>query len=645
MFSMLKNLRPYLFPFRLLAFWILFFVLFRLWFVLWFRNDWSVEDPGSTWLSFWYAMPLDLSFAAYLLTLPVLLWQLGIVIGLRAYPRIEKSIFGFNVLIFSVLIFIFGANVFLYQEWQTPLNNRAVEYFKTPSALLDSMSLPFKLASLLIYAGFIGLMIWTYKKVVGAKVYSEKISAWSLMALPLWLGLLALGIRGGTGVMPINESAVYYSPHLFDNHAATNPGWSLSHSLIETRSTVNRFAFMADSVAEKQVKTLRSKGNRDFVFDFLRPIFAADSVPVHQTNVVFLILESHTAQVVEELGGEPGVCPNLSRLIREGVLFENIYGSGYRTDQGIVSILAGYPAQPDQSIILLDDKASKLESIPRTLNENGYSTAFLYGGELTFANLGLWLANQHFDQIISENDFSSAEKTQRWGVDDDILLQRTVKEINGMRTPFFVTTMTLSLHPPYDVLFQSKWSGNNDHEKFLNSASFVDHAIGKFFKTAEQQPWYENTIFVLVADHGASQPAGVGMDRPQSRHIPLIIFGKPLLDERRGKRMPTYGNHHDIPEILQTILKIGHDGHSKPIRCYWSRDLFQVDASEQMDKKSYGFAYYTNENGIGWATARGKGFYEFGSKEWRIFEGELNAEDRANAQAYLQTLYNDFLAK
>jgi hypothetical protein len=135
------------------------------------------------------------------------------------------------------------------------------------------------------------------------------------------------------------------------------------------------------------------------------------------------------------------------------------------------------------------------------------------------------------------------------------------------------------------------------------------------------------------------------MDRPQSRHIPLIIFGKPLLDERRGKRMPTYGNHHDIPEILQTILKIGHDGHSKPIRCYWSRDLFQVDASEQMDKKSYGFAYYTNENGIGWATARGKGFYEFGSKEWRIFEGELNAEDRANAQAYLQTLYNDFLAK
>jgi phosphoglycerol transferase MdoB-like AlkP superfamily enzyme len=641
---MLKSLRIYLFPFRLLAFWMLFFVVFRLWFVLWFRSDWSVENPGGTWLSFWHALPLDFSFAAYLLALPIILWQLGIAFGSAAYAGLEKSIFTFNILIFSVLIFIFGANVFLYQEWQTPLNNRAVEYFKTPTALLDSMSLPFKLASLLIYAGFVWLMILGYKKVVGVQVYTGKTSAWNLLALPIWLGLLILGIRGGTGVMPINESAVYYSSHLFDNHAATNPGWSLSHSLIETRSTVNRFSFMADSVAEKEVKALWSKGKRDDVFDFLRPNLAADSVPI-QTNVVFIILESHTAQVVEELGGEPGVCPNLSRLIREGMLFENIYGSGYRTDQGIVSVLAGYPAQPDQSIILLDDKASKLESIPRVLHENGYSTAFLYGGELTFANLGLWLANQRFDKIISENDFNSAEKTQRWGADDDVLLQRTAAEINSLRPPFFVTAMTLSLHPPYDVPFQSKWSGTSDQEKFLNSASFADHAIGKFFKTVEQQPWYENTIFVLVADHGASQPGGVGMDRPQSRHLPLIVFGKPLLDARRGQRIHAYGNHHDIPEILQSVLKTGKDGHSKPIRCAWSHNLFEVDASEQIDKRSYGFAYYTNENGIGWATARGKGFYEFGSKTWRIFEGELDAEDRIHAQAYLQTLYNDFLAK
>gem|GEM_PF-83352 len=641
--SMLKSSRPFHFPFRLLAFWLLFFVVFRLWFVLWFRSDWSAENPGSAWLSFWHALPLDFSFAAYLLAVPVILWQLGIAFGSRVYPFFEKSIFGFNVLVFSIFIFVFGANVFLYQEWQTPLNNRAVEYFKTPSALFDSMSLPFKLASFVIYSGFVWLMIWVYRKVVGVRIYLEKTSRWGLLVLPLWLGLLVLAIRGGTGVMPINESAVYYSPHLFDNHAATNPGWSLCHSLIETRSTVNRFAVMEDSVAKKQARNIFLRADADVSFQFLRPAFS-NNPPFRKPNVVFLILESHTAQVVEELGGEAGVCPNMSSLIREGILFENIYGSGYRTDQGIISILAGYPAQPDQSIILLEDKANKLPSIPKTLKEKGYSTAFLYGGELTFANLGLWLTNQRFDKILSERNFENAEKTQRWGVDDGILLQRTVQEINGMREPFFTTAMTLSLHPPYDVPFQSKWSANSDREKFLNSAAFVDHAIGTFFKSAEQQPWFANTIFVLVADHGASQPGGVGMDRPQSRRIPLIIYGKPLNDEWRGQRVGVFGNHHDIPGMLQAILKLGYDG-SAGIQGLWSRNLFQVEVAERIENETLGFAYYTNENGLGWATAKGKGFYEFGSKEWRIFEGKLDSMDRRNAQAYLQTLYNDFLAK
>jgi len=287
----------------------------------------------------------------------------------------------------------------------------------------------------------------------------------------------------------------------------------------------------------------------------------------------------------------------------------------------------------------LEDKAAKLPSIPKVLKANGYSTAFFYGGELTFANLGLWLTNQKFDKIFAERDFSSAEKTQRWGVDDDILLQRVLKEINGMPAPFFVTAMTLSLHPPYDVPFQSKWTANNDREKFLNSAAFVDHAIGNFFKSAAQQPWYNNTLFVLVADHGASQPGGVGMDRPQSRHIPLIITGNPLADAWQGKRLQIFGNHHDIPGIIQEILPLNHKAQ------FMSRKLIQVNQSEIAWKEPLGFAYYTNENGLGWATAKGKGFYEFGSKEWRIFEGTLDSLDRANAKAYLQTLYNDFLKK
>jgi phosphoglycerol transferase MdoB-like AlkP superfamily enzyme len=638
---MLKALRPFLFPFRLLGFWLLFFVVFRLWFVLWFPSDWSAENPAFTWLAFWHGLPLDLSFAAYLMAIPILLWQVGMALGPKSYPAFEKLIFGFNVLIISIFIFVFGANVFLYQEWQTPLNNRAVEYFKTPSALLDSMSLPFKLGSLAIYVGAIWLLLRGYKKCLPSPIYPANTTRWGVLTLPIWLGFLVLAIRGGTGVMPINESAVYYSPHLFDNHAATNPGWSLCHSLIETRSTVNRFVFMSNEEAEARKKGLFGASLTGQ--DFTQPPFFELKDSTKRLNLVFLILESHTAQVMEELGGLPEVCPNMSQLIQHGILFNHIYGSGYRTDQGVVSILAGYPAQPDQSIILLEDKAAKLPSIPKILKEHGYASAFFYGGELTFANLGLWLTNQRFDKIISLRDFSSQEKTQRWGADDHILLQRASREISQLREPFFATAMTLSLHPPYDVPFQSKWTARNDAEQFLNSAAFVDHALGEFFKSAKQQAWYPNTLFVLVADHGASQPGGVGMDRPESRQVPLIVFGSTLSDHWRGKRVPVFGNHHDIPATILSMMKTPHASFE------WSWNLWKketvVHSYKSKATDQFDFAYYTNENGLGWATSRGKGFYEFGSKTWRIFEGELDSLDRSNAQAYLQTLYNDFLEK
>lgn len=165
---------------------------------------------------------------------------------------------------------------------------------------------------------------------------------------------------------------------------------------------------------------------------------------------------------------------------------------------------------------------------------------FFYGEtQADLSSIGSSLSNQGFEKIFSEKNFSSAEKTQRWGVDDHILLQRAVLEINQLRQPFFATAMTLSLHPPYDVPCQSQWKGGADREKFLNSAAFADHAIGTFFTSAEQQPWYDNTLFVLVADHGSSQPGGVGLDNPVSRHIPLIVFGKPLAAPFRGEKKMT----------------------------------------------------------------------------------------------------------
>ena len=629
------------FPLRLGIFWLLFFAVFRLWFVLWFRAEWSPQDPWSAWYSFWHAQPLDLSMAGYLLLIPLILWFLGILVGSAGYRYFNALISGFNFLLIADLVFIFGANIFIYEEWHTLLNHRAVEYISTPRALLDSMSGGFKLLAIGLFVFGVWLLWKGYKWLVGKELYPEKLSRWGFLALPVWVALIGLAIRGGLGVMPINESAVYYSVHPFNNHAATNTAWYLAHSQLETRSTENHYRFMPNEEAVKHWQELYP--DSCFNAQFTPVTLASDST---RLNIVFIIMESMTAQVVEELGGEKGVCPTLSGLIHDGILFENVYGSGYRTDQGIVSVLGGYPAQPDQSIVLLSDKAEKINSLPKVLYEQGYSTAFFYGGELTFANIGVWLRNQKFEVIRSEPDFPAADKTQRWGVDDERLLQHSIQEINQLRPPFLATAMTLSLHPPFDVPYHSRWeNGPEERDKFLHSAAFADYAIGKFFESARQQPWYNNTLFVLVADHGASHPGEVGMDDPTSRRIPLILYGHPIAKEWQGKRISVFGNHHDIPAtVLPLLTKKAADADFT-----WSRNLFTQEMTSHnpaLGKQcACDFAYYTNENGLGWVNRQGAGFYYFSNQEWRWWRASLDSTSQTQAKAYLQVLYEDFLGK
>jgi phosphoglycerol transferase MdoB-like AlkP superfamily enzyme len=613
---------------RLFGFWLLFFAAYRLGFLIAFYEQWYGSAPTHTLASFWYAIPLDLSACGYLSAIPVLLWHIGILQQRSVQVRIEKAIVASAPVFIVVLTGILVANLFIYSEWHTLLNNRALEYLKSPQALFDSMSVPIMFLIVALFVLLVWLMWRLYKAMVGVRVFQEGVSPWGAVGLPLHSAILAILIRGGLGVMPINESAVYYSNNLFNNHAATNVPWHLLHSMVETRAGEHHYRFMADRAAAERTAVLVQSDST-----LIAPPTAFLKTDSIRPNIVLIIMESMTAQVIEELNGMPGVCPNLSALIREGVLFDRCYSSGYRTDQGLISVLAGFPALPDQSIVLLEDKAVQLNSLPRVLKENGYASSFFYGGALTFANIGVWLTHQEFDFIRSGNDFPPEAHLQRWGADDDHVFKKAARELIAPKTPFFSIIMTLSLHPPFDVPYRSRWQGDTRSAQFLNSAAFADDAIGKFFQTVKNYSWYDHTLFVLVADHGNGLPGEIGNDHLRARHIPFIITGPFLNDQLRGKRISTIGGHHDIPATLLTALGITEN-------FPWSRSLWPLNGKENRSSS----AYYTNEDGIGWVVPEGAGFYSFKHKKWLVTEGRLDSRQQLDAQAWLQTLYADFLA-
>jgi phosphoglycerol transferase MdoB-like AlkP superfamily enzyme len=614
------------FPFRALFFFFLMFALFRCWFLLAHWSLWQSGQATTTFAALHHSWPLDCSTACYLIAAPIILWVFGILVGPSGYSVFRGIIAAYIALIIALLVLILGANVFVYSEWNTVLSNRALIYLSTPRALIDSMSTAFVLGCLLLYVGAVWFFWKLWMRYVHTALFSKKTKRIYALALPLWLGLLALGMRGGLGVMAINESAVYYSTHLFDNHAATNPAWNLIHSILEQKNTKNSFHFFEDNEAKDKVRGLflRSSNKPSYGRSLLK------KVGPQAPNVIIVLMESMTAQVIAELEGRADVCPNLSRLISSSILFENCYSSGFRTDQGLISVLAGYPAQPDQSIIFQIDKAAKLNSIPKFLGEKGYTTLYCMGGEPTFANIGVWMANQKLGKVISESDFPDADQTQRWGVDDKRFLKRFIQEMNLLKPPFMATGITLSLHPPYDVPHQSKWNGSTDADKFLHSAHFADEAIGQFIEEAKKQAWFEHTLFVFVADHGASHPSGAGQDSPIARRVPLLIAGPALDSSAHALRVKQYGNHHDLPATLLAML--GYPTEEFP----WSRDLF-TDAP--------GFGYCVNENCMLWVTPDTKARYSFANKRWETLSGELTDQVKEEANAYLQVHYDDFLQK
>jgi phosphoglycerol transferase MdoB-like AlkP superfamily enzyme len=605
----------------LIGFWLLVFGCFRLLFLWW--NAHLLPKPSTTshWLNcIWAALPLDLSVVGYFLALPILLTAIGDWLSETWSQKMNWLITKFFQFLSIPVVLICLANLVVYTDWQTLLNRRALAYLSEPMGMINSLTM----------AGWFGavaaifLASWLLVRSLSATFLSapERLKGisrllWPIVAIPL----VALMIRGGIGPMPINESNAYHSEHLIFNHAATNPVWHLIHTLVERRSTTNLFQVQNADAAITETKVL------------LSPISSDSSLLLTDTNrfnIVLVMMESMTAQVVEAVGGLPGVTPVLNRLAKQGLVFDSIYSTGYRTDQGLAAILSGYPAQPDQSAILHDDKMRKLPSLPAQLKKLGYQTHAWYGGELNFANMGAYFYHLGFDMITSQGDFPKGTPTQNWGIPDHLLFKEVNSSLAKKPQPFFAFVQTLSLHKPYDTPGNTLSESAPLADRFLACATYADSAIGAFIDEAATQPWYANTLFVFVADHGVSEPGNLGPDMPMARKVPLIFYGPALAKSSLGKRSHQIGNHHDIPATLCQALGIESQSFK------WSRSLLQT--------YRYPFAMYCNESGAGWLSPQAVGFYRINDGFWYPPYGALPDDTtKQRAVHYFYSQYSDYL--
>lgn len=590
-------------------FWLVLFILQKPIFLLFHWNS-ACRYSFTEWLrTIYHGFPMDLSMAGYF-TLPIL------VLLLVSCFFSSDRIFGIIAKVLAIVFLSFGmlvlvSDLFLYKYWGFRLDATPLFYLSSPKEAAASGTAKEYLSALLLFSLFLGGSVWTYLK-LHKRFFSFSGKAY-VAFLPILLlgGVVFIAIRGGVGVSTMNAGRCYFSKEIFLNHAAINPTWNFISACFSSTRFDAQYRFMPDEEAHERVLPLLPVEGDSTTVRLLN---------VSRPNVIFLIMEGIGSNVIETLGGEKGVTPNLDRLMSEGILFTHYYANSFRTDRGLVSILSGYPAQPTSSVMKYPAKTQNMAKIPLSLKQAGYDLAFFYGGDDNFTNLHSYLVTSGFEKIITEKDFGHSEMSAKWGAYDHVVLNRLLQDVDeNPRRPFFKSILTLNSHEPFDVPMHKL------AHPYLNSVAYTDSCIGAFVEQLRQRDVWNDLLLVIMPDHAFRYPEDMSSSCVERHEIPMLWLGGAL--KRQPMRVDTICSQMDLARTLLSQLDLPADDF------IFSKDIF--------GQRTHKFAYYAFPDGFGLLDHSGVVIYDNAAGVTQRCDNDTLLP---MGKAFLQSLYDD-LAK
>lgn len=558
----------------LLAWWLVLFLFQRLAFLAFAFRALDVVGWRDILLCNVRAMPMDLSAAGYVL---MVLWLLSVVLLFKEVPLLRRASSWFLILALAFSAVVSAADIGLFEAWGSRLDRKALGYLAFPKEAAAGIRLSWTVLLLAFVAIQLILFVKWYRRIGHDRDYRTGGVPWRIttaLAVPL---LCVLAARGGPQDDPINKSWAYFSRHSVLNLAAVNGLWNMLEIAVEPAQVEeNPYAFMPRDEAERVFQQQHPPGHGP----------ARSILKSARPNVLIILLESWTADIIEPLGGDSGVAPRFTRLAKDGLLFTNFYSTGFRTEQGLCALLSAFPSQPKTTIIRNYGKFDRLPSVVKDLGEVGYSSTYWYAGNIEFANTRAYLEAMGFDKVHDEHSFPGSKRTD-WGAYDEELFAFHLKEAGKERRPFFHLLMTATSHEPFDAPVHEGFEGNDQPQMYRNTVHYTDRCLGAFLDSAKTRDWYANTLVVIVADHGHYLPNYLDQSSAARHHIPLLLTGGALRDELRGGTDSTYACHVDFASTLLSQLDLAHDDFE------WSRDVFDPTVPHD--------AYWTFNEGFGLA--------------------------------------------
>ncbi len=595
------------------AAWLLMFFLGRLFFLYVTRAEGKQASFHQHWESLLYGLRMDASMSTYI-TLPVILLLLANLVSKKFNPFAALRWYTGILIVLCALIFTIDAQSFKF--WGHRIDASILNYIKDPrEAAASTAHFPLIKWTVLLVAAIVVMIRLNNAFLKRNLPLGKPKTPWrSYAALLILLGASIIPIRGGIQLAPLNQSSVYFSKNNYANQAALNPVWNFLFSIKRSREvTTNPYIAMPDDEAEKIAKGL------------LRSAYTGTIDSIRKRNVILLVWESFTSKVVDTFFNGIEVTPNFNRLKNEGLWFSNVYATGDRTDKGIVGILSGYPAQPISSIVKNPGKTRSLPQLGKALQSAGYHNVFFYGGEMEFANIKSYLLEGGFHELVDVNIFDRKSRNSKWGAHDGIVKDSFQTALNKLPEPFFATWLTLSSHEPFETPQAKVIKGEETVPAFLNSLHYTDKVVGDFVSFCKKMPWWNNTMLVIVADHGHRYPPSA--DEFDNFHIPALILGGNITNAHYTHVVSQTG-------LPSTILRMNGLSDSA---FNFSRNWFGLS--------SIPWAFFSFNNGFGYTKKDSALVYDnVGSQ---IRQGKRNYSNGMlkEGRALQQFFFNDFLKR
>ena len=596
-------------------------------------------NDGDIWPIISGAIRIDLSSIGYLATIGVFILILHVV----ARPKTElfQRIFTlYGSCVVTVVVIVEASTPAFINQYDVRPNRLYIEYLDYPQEVFSMLvhGHLFAMLSTLLLASLTS--VYSYRLL--CRAFTQPPSLKKASNLPILMAALIICLFAARGTLnhrPLNPALVYFSQDSLVNSLVLNSTYSVAFALKNMGNEKSASNLYGTMLRQQIIDTVKKASYRkQFVVGNI-PTLAHNKPFVSgvKKNLVIILEESLGARFVGELGGLD-ITPELDKLYQQGWGFDNLYATGTRSVRGIEAITTGFTPSPSRSVVKLSKSQHNFFSLADVFSQEGYKTQFIYGGESHFDNMKSFFLGNGFNDIVDINHIDNPQFISSWGVSDEDLFNQADKELTKLSNstePFFSLVFTSSNHDPFDIP-QGKVSlpkGHNpENYKRDLAIKYADYALGKFINKAKTRSYWENTVFLVVADHDVrvfgSEPVPL-----RSFHIPAVI----LNSDMKSKRDPRLVSQIDLPVTLMSLLGIDQ---ATPMLGF---DLTKSYPVERAMMQYYdNFAYLENDRAVILMPNQQTSYWRY-NKQTKIQEKneQLNVDQTLAEKALAHVLFSN----